>query len=244
MFGSSASVSSFAVYRRLTPDFMAASTAKLAKSKSVQSEVEYFKNKVARLQEVDDVFKDGRLMRFILQSYDLADQIQYPARIKQIMKDDPAASGTLLQRMTNPGYREINAAMDFFKSGLTKLKSASLQADIIARYQSARNVEQVSQLSPNLEEALYFERKIGKVKNGYEILGDPVLFNVARTALSLPSYVSASNIDRLKLMIESKLDMSRLKDTKYVKGLIERFLVLKDVETRQTEGGGLLNMFA
>ncbi|MCA3664378.1 MAG: hypothetical protein INF06_10995, partial [Methylobacterium sp.] len=60
---------------------MATSTAKLAKSKSVQSEVEYFKNKVARLQEVDDVFKDGRLMRFILQSYDLADQIQYPARI-------------------------------------------------------------------------------------------------------------------------------------------------------------------
>ncbi|MCA3675282.1 MAG: hypothetical protein INF05_09765, partial [Methylobacterium sp.] len=66
----------------------------------------------------------------------------------------------------------------------------------------------------------------------------------ARTALSLPSYVSASNIDRLKVMIESKLDMSRLKDTKYVKGLIERFLVLKDVETRQAEGGGLLNMFA
>jgi hypothetical protein len=101
MFALSASVSSFAVYRRLTPDFMAASTAKLAKSKSVQSEVEYFKNKVARLQDVDDVFKDGRLMRFILQSYDLADQIQYPARIKQILKDDSTASGTLLQRMTN-----------------------------------------------------------------------------------------------------------------------------------------------
>jgi hypothetical protein len=244
MFASSVSVPSFAVYKRLTPEFMAASTAKLAKSKSVQSEVEYFKNKVSRLQEVDDVFKDSRLMRFILQSYDLADQIQYPARIKQIMKDDPAASGTLLQRMTSPGYRDINAAMDFFKSGLTKLKSEALQADIIARYQSARNVDQVSQLSPNLEDALYFERKIGKVKNGYEILGDRALFNVARSALNLPPYVSAGNIERLKIMIESKLDMGKLNDSKYVKGLIERFLVLKDIETRQSEGGGLINMFA
>jgi len=244
MFASSGSVPSFAVYRRLTPEFMAASTAKLAKTRPVQSEVEYFKNKVARLQEVDDVFKDGRLMRFILQSYDLADQIQYPARIKQIMKDDPAASGTLLQRMTSPGYRDINAAMDFFKSGLTKLKSEALQNDIIARYHSARNVDQITELGPNLEDALYFERRIGKVKNGYEILGDRALFNVARSALNLPPSVSAGNIERLKVMIESKLDMSRLNDSKYVKGLVERFLVLKDVETRQSQGGGLINMFA
>jgi hypothetical protein len=56
--------------------------------------------------------------------------------------------------------------------------------------------------------------------------------------------VSAGNIERLKVMIESKLDMSRLNDSKYVKGLVERFLVLKDVETRQSQGGGLINMFA
>lgn len=244
MLGSSVSISAFAVYKRLTPDFMATSTAKLAKSKSVQSEVDYFKDRVSRLQSVDDVFKDNRLMRFILKAYDLDDQMQYPARIKQIMKDDPTSPTALVRRMTNPGYREINAALDFFKSGLTKLKGEALQKDIITRYQSARNEEQVSQLSPNLEEALYFERKIGKVRNGYEILGDPVLFNVAKTALNLPSFVSASKIERLKDTIESKLDMTKLNDSKYIKGLIERFLVLKDVETRRNEGGGLVDMFA
>ncbi len=38
--------------------------------------------------------------------------------------------------------------------------------------------------------------------------------------------------------------MTKLNDSKYIKGLIERFLVLKDVETRRNEGGGLVNMFA
>ena len=240
----SLSVPSFAIYRQLTPEYMERTTAKLAKSKSVQNEVEYFKNKVSRLNSVDDVFKDGRLMRFILKAYDLDDQMQYPARIKQIMKDNPDDSKALLQRMTNPGYREINSALDFFKSGLTKLKGEALQKDIIAKYQAARAEDQVSDLSPNLEEALYFERKIGKVKNGYEILGDPVLFNVAKTALNLPSSIGAGNIDRVKTLIESKLDMTRLNDKKYVKGVVERFLVLKDVETRRSDGGGLIDMFA
>lgn len=244
MFGSSVTVSSFAIYKRLTPAYLAESTAKLAKSSSVKNEVEYFRNKVSNLQSVDDVFKDGRLMRFVLKAYDLEDQMQYPARIKQIMKDDPTDPRALLQRMTNPGYREINAAMDFFVSGLTKLKGEALQKDIISRYQSARSDDQLAELSPNLEDALYFERRIGRVRNGYEILGDPVLFSVAKTALSLPSSVSASNIDRLKALVESKVDMTKLNDTKYVKSMVERFLVLKDVETRRNEGGGLIDMFA
>lgn len=244
MLGSSVSVSSFAIYKRLTPAYMAENTAKLAKSSSVKNEVEYFRNKVSNLQSVDDVFKDGRLMRFILKAYDLEDQMQYPARIKQIMKDDPTNPRALLQRMTNPGYREINSALDFFSSGLTKLKGEALQKDIITRYQSARNEDQIAGLSPNLEEAFYFERKIGKVRNGYEILGDPVLFNVAKTALNLPASVSGSNIERLKVLVESKVDMTKLNDTKYVKSMIERFLVLKDVETRRNEGGSLIDMFA
>ncbi len=78
MLGSSVSISAFAVYKRLTPDFMATSTAKLAKSKSVQSEVDYFKARVSRLQSVDEVFKDNRLMRFILKPMTLKTSCSIP----------------------------------------------------------------------------------------------------------------------------------------------------------------------
>lgn len=232
------------LYKRLTPDFMTANTIKVSKSASVQTEVAYFKERVGKLENVDDFFKDSRLMRFALTAYSLEDQLQYPARIKQIMKGDASNPQALVRRMTSPGYREINAAFDFYNSGLTKLKSASFQAEITARYYSARNEQSISEMSPDLADALYFERMIGKARSGYDILGDPTLFAVAQKALNLPPQVSSSKIERLKLMIESKLDMKRLNETKYVKDLVERFLVLKDVETRKSAGGGLIDIFA
>jgi hypothetical protein len=232
------------LYKRLTPDFMTANTIKVSKSASVQSEVTYFKERVARLENVDDFFKDSRLMRFALTAYNLEDQLQYPARIKQIMKGDASNPQALVRRMTSPGYREINAAFDFYSSGLTKLKSASFQSEITARYYSARNAQSISEMSPDLADALYFERMIGKVKSGYDILGDPTLFAVAQKALNLPPQVSSSKIERLKVMIEEKFDLKRVNDTKYIKSLVERFLVLKEVDTRKSAGGGLIDIFA
>ncbi len=234
----------YPLYKRLTPEFMTANTIKVSKSADVKGEVAYFKARVARIEKVDDFFKDSRLMRFALTAFNLEDQMQYPARIKQIMKDDAGDPNALVRRMTSPGYREINAAFEFFKKGVTKLKTEAFQTEVIARYYSARNEKAISEMSPDLADALYFERMIGKVRSGYDILGDRILFGVAQKALSLPPAVSGSKIERLKLMIESKLDLTRVNDSKYVKGLVERFLVLRDVEARQSAGGGLINIFA
>lgn len=244
MFVTSSVLSAYPLYQRLTPEFMAENTKKVSKSASVQNEVAYFKARVARIETVDDFLKDGRLLRFALKAYNLEDQLQYPARIKQIMKDDPTDPRALVQRMTSPGYREINGAFEFFKKGLTKLKSEAFQQEIVARYYAARNVDTLTETSPDLAEALYFERMIGKAKTGYDVLGDRVLFAVVIKALNLPVQAASTQIERLKTLIESKLDFKRLNEPKYVKSLVERYLILKDVESRRNEGGGLIDMFA
>lgn len=234
----------YPLYKRLTPEFMTANTLKASKSAEVQAEVAYFRTKVARTDNVDDLLKDSRALRFMLKAYDLEDQLQYPARIKQILKGDPSNPNALVNRMTSPGYRQINAAFEFFDSGMAKLKTEGFQAEVIAKYYSARGEQTISEMSPDLADALYFERMIRKVRSGYDILGDPILFGVVRKALNLPPAISSSKIERLKVMIEDKFDLKRVNDTKYIKGLVERFLVLKDVETRQSQGGGLIDMFA
>jgi hypothetical protein len=244
MFVSSSVLSAYPLYKRLTPEFMAQNTQKVSKSASVQNEVAYFKARVARVETVDDFLKDSRLLRFALKAYNLEDQMEFPARIKQIMKDDATDSRSLVQRMTSPGYREINAAFDFFRKGVTKLKSDAFQQEIVARYYSARNVDTLTEMSPDLADALHFERMIGKAKTGYDILGDRILFGVVLKALNLPPQAGTTKIERLKELIESKLDFSRLNDSKYVRSLVERYLIMKDVESRKNQGGGLLDMFA
>lgn len=234
----------YPLYKRMTPQFMQANTLKVSKSAEVQAEVTYFKTKVARTDNVDDLLKDTRALRFMLKAYDLEDQLQYPARIKQILKGDPSNPNALVNRMTSAGYRQINAAFDFFNSGMSKLKTESFQAEVVAKYYSARGEQSLSELSPDLADALYFERMIGKARNGYEVIGDPILFDVAKRALNLPPLAGSAKIEKLKALIESKMDFKKLNDVSYVKKLAERFLVLKDVETRQSQGGGLIDIFA
>lgn len=237
-------VSGYSLYKSLSADKVAVNTARYAKTGAVQSEIDYFRAKVGKVATVDDFLKDYRLLQFALTAYDMEDQLQYPARIKQILKDDPTASGALVNRMTNAGYRQINADFAFFKKGTAQLKNATFIDGLVEKYKSARYEMSLGELNPAVSDAMYFERKISKVKNAYEIIGDPVFFDVALTALNIPRSVAATKVERMKATIESKLDMTKLSDANYRRKLVERYLVLKDVQTQQGQSDGLVGMFA
>lgn len=244
MFGTSSVISAYPLYRQLTPAYVSQQTAKMAKSATVQSEIAYFKKKVETIKTPDEFVKDYRLLKFALTAYGLEDQLQYPARIQQIMKDDPEDPRALVRRMTSVGYREINAAFDFFKSGVTKLKDPNFQQTLIAKYTSQRYEISLGEINPNISDALYFERMIGKAKNGYEVIGDKVLFEVAKTALNMPPGAVTAKVERLRQWIEREMDFKRLNDPAYVKKLSHRFLMLKDVEAQKGSSRGLIDIFA
>lgn len=244
MFAASTASSAYPVYRSLTPEVRTNGAAKMAKNGLVKSDIAYFREKAAKVTSLDDFLKDYRLLKFALTAYNLQDQLQYPARIKTILKDDASDRNSLVRRMTSVGYREINAAFDFFNKGVDKLKDASFVDEVVKKFTAARYEESLGEISPQLSDALYFERKIGAAKNGYEVIGDPILFGVVKTALSVPGSAVGGKIERLKAWVEKGLDMKRLNEPAYVKKIVERFLVLKDVETRQSQGGGLIDIFA
>lgn len=237
-------VSGYALYKSLSSDKIAANTARFAKSGTVQSEIDYFREKLAKVETVDDFLKDYRLLKFALTAYDMEDQLEYPARIKQILKDDPLASNALVNRMTNAGYRQINADFAFNSKGVAKLKDATFVDGLVEKYKNARYEISLGEVNPNVADAMYFQRKVSKVKSGYDIIGDPVFFDVALTALNLPRSIATTKVERMKSTIESKLDMTKLNDPTYVRKLVERYLVLKDVETMKGQSDGLIGMFA
>ncbi len=238
------SISGYSLYKSLSPDKIALNTARYAKSATVEKEIDYFREKIGSIATAEDFLKDYRLLKFALTAYDMEDQLEYPARIKQIMRDDPDDSDALVNRMTNPGYRTINADFAFSSGGIAKLKDQTFIDGLVEKYKNARYEISLGQLSSSIPDAMYFQRKIGAVRNGYEIIGDPVLFDVALIALNIPRSAASADVDRLKLTIENKIDMEKLGDEKYVRKLVERYLVLKDVQNMQSQSDGLLGMFA
>ena len=77
--------------------------------------------------------------------------------------------------------------------------------------------------------ALYFERKAGGLTNFYEILADPALAKVVRTALSLPESFASADIDRQVKLFEEKLDIEDFTDPARLEKFLTRFTSLWEV---------------
>lgn len=225
--------SAFPLYQSLTPERMVVDKARYAKQPNVQNEIAYFRSKVATIESPEAFIKDFRLLKFALSAYSMESQLQYPARIKQILMSDPLDQKALVNKMNDSSYRTLNQAFNFSAGGVTQLKNSAFIENLVTRYTEASYELSLGEMNPGLTDALYFERTVKNVKNGYQIIGDAVLFDVVKTALNIPNAAATGNVDRLKEWIERDFDLSRVNDSAYIKNILKRYLVLKDVEQRQ-----------
>jgi hypothetical protein len=238
------SFNAFPMYQRFNAETIAAEQARYAKRPLVQQDIAYFREKVATIKTPEDFMKDYRLMKFALSAYSMGSQMEYPARIKQILMSDSYDSNSLVNRMSDSRYKQINSAFDFPNSGVANLQSSSFIDSLVNKYVANQYEESLGEINSSMTDAMYFERTIKNVTSGYQIIGDPVLFPIIKSALNIPNAAVTGSIDRLKDWIEKDFDLTRVNDTKYIRGIVNRFLVLKDVQANQSAGNPLLNMFA
>lgn len=237
-------VSGFPLYSRLNAATLASEKASFAKRPAVTLDIAYFREKAATIKTPEEFTKNFRLMKFALDAYGLGSQISYTARNKQILLSDRSDQRSLVNRMTDPTYREINAAFDFTNSGVSKLTDSKFLDQIAQKYSETKYEEDLGTMNPNLPTALYFERKIKSVKSGYEIIGDTQLFDVIKTVLNIPNSAVVGSVERVKAWIEKGFDLARVSDPKYIKNIVERYLVLKDVKANESTSNPLLDLFA
>lgn len=244
MEAGSLSFDAFAMFQRFNPTTLAADQGRFAKRGDVKNEIAYFREKVAKVTTPEEFMKDYRLMKFALSAFSMESQMDYPARIKAVLMGDRNDEKALVNRMSDSSYRSINRAFDFFNSGVKKLQNQSFINSLVENYVANQHEQSLSVMNSSLTDGLYFERKIKSVTSAYQIIGDPVLFPVIKTALNIPNAAVTGSIDRLKDWIERDFDLTRVNDTKYIRGIVNRFLVLKDVQAKLSAGNPLLDIFA
>ena len=77
--------------------------------------------------------------------------------------------------------------------------------------------------------ALYFERKAPGLTSFYQVLADPALAQVVRTALGLPDSFASADIDKQVALFESKIDIADLKDPEKLSKFMQRFTSLWEI---------------
>jgi hypothetical protein len=202
---------SLALYQSLERSDPKTAITKFRSSAAVERDVKAFKEQVANVKTTDDLFKNRRLMSFVLTGYGLESELNSIGRIKGVMMSDLSKPTSIANILKDRRYREIAGDLQMFRTGLETLKKSGTIDKLVDRYVSAQYELTISKDAPSLREARYFAKNIGKVTNVYEILGDIVLRKVVTTALGLPEQIAIQPVETQAELIKNRLDISQFR---------------------------------
>lgn len=212
-----------------------------AKQPQVQREIDYFLENAKKLDSPEDFFKDRRLMQVALGAFGLEQELNYTARIKAIMTQDPEAKESLVNRMAEPRYKQISEAFGFFGSGVENLKDEKFLQDIADKYLTNQFEKNLGGGNEALREAAYFRRKVAETAEDgdiYKLMGDKVMRSVITETLRIPKETVNQSLERQARVIESKVKVEDFKDPAFVDKFLARFLTQKDAEAQLANMGG------
>ncbi len=207
--------------------------------------IEYFKKNIKNVETVDQLIDDPDLYGFVMRAFDLEDQMFGKAMIKKILESNIEESDALVNRLTDPRFREMYNELGFQADGQGNINTIlrSWQDRMVDRYVERKFMNSAEEQNPTVATALEFRAKAADISNVYEILSDSGLTQFFQTALGLPSQMSGLDIDKQAAILESKMDLEDLKDPEYVEKMIRKYVAISDaLSGTGTANNGALQM--
>ncbi|MBI3451349.1 MAG: DUF1217 domain-containing protein [Rhodospirillales bacterium] len=232
----------FALYQRIARSDSAKLVAQFSNAPAVQREIEYYKTQIAKVQSVDDLIKDRRLLSFVLSAFALDPEIQYPGRVKAVITSKTLDPASLANRLRDPRYKDIATTLGIGDFGISNVKISDTINKVVDQYVTNEYEKNLGKQNPALREAAYFKRRIGAVKNVYEILGDNVLRQVVTSTLGLPKEIALQSIEKQAELVGKGFDIGKINNPAYVDRFVQRFLISKDRAALDGGGGSLAQL--
>ena len=127
---------------------MAKAVTNFEKTPQAQSDITYFEQTIGTVKTVNQFLQNTRLVDFVLSAYGLDSEDNYQGLVRQVLTQDPNASGSLVNQLTDPRFKQLATALDFFDNGLGALQALGLPAPKTAS--SAEGVTLTSTASSTL----------------------------------------------------------------------------------------------
>lgn len=204
--------------------------AAMAKNKTVQSDIEYFKKNIQKINNVDDLFKDYRLLRISLEAYGLETEITKAGLIKGVLKSDPKNINSLVNRMNDPRFKEM--ANDFkLNNGTTFVKLQTFAIDIGKKLISVAVEKQLDQQAPGIRKAIHFQKvsSQGSITTPFTVLSDPNLRDVLLKARDIPLSIVIQPVGTQGRVLEKNFDFKKFNNKNYVDRIIQQYLAKTDI---------------
>ena len=212
----------------------------LSKDAFIQREAAYFRENIGKIQTGDQLMDDYRLYSFAMKAFGLESQTYAKGLMRKVFDEGILDKDSTANRLNDAKYREIAGAFGFAETAnLNMLDPANVEA-VVQRYLTQELEVREGEESEGVRLALYFDRQISKAENWYDVLADPALAEVVRTALGLPKEFSTTDIDRQAAHFEDRLKLEDFKDPMKRKEFIQRFGAHWDMQQNSAMGGNAL----
>lgn len=210
----------------------------------IQREVEYYTENIVNIKSLDDLFDDHRLLKFLLSSYDLESEVQYPGKIRKIIESDLTDVDSLANRFQDPRFKQLAEDIGFHIVGVTKLKLKSEALEVAERYERLAYERHLDEQAPGVRAAIEFGRRIKDVDKTVQLLGDSVLREVVLVANSIPQEIAYQEVESQVTALEKRVDVSALKnDQTEIEKMVLRYLTFKDSDATGGSQSYLLDLF-
>ena len=203
--------------------------AATAKDPQVARDLATFTKAVTGAKSVTQLLANPTVMKVLLTANGLGSQVPYTALAQKALTSDLTNTNSVANQLktTNSAWLSAAQTYQFAAKGLSVIQSPSVLSTITNAYAEVTWRTSLDATTPGLSNALTFRSSASTITSVDQILGDPVLRDVVTTALGLPLQIAEQPLSTQEKLISSGLDVTKLKDPKFVEKFVQRYLLAK-----------------
>lgn len=201
----------------------------LPQTETAKQETAYFRDNIGEVESIDDLLGDSRLLEYALRAFRLEGLELSRAALTTLLEGGVSDPDSPANKHADENVAKFVAAFDFAALGERTTSHVTALDDTVSGYMRQALEQNAGQQNEGVRLALYFQRKAPDIASFYQILGDPALAQVVRTALGLPDSMAQADIDRQVAVMEKRLDIEDFTDPERLGKFLSRFSAMWDV---------------
>lgn len=188
-------VSTYLSYRIYSAD-MTKSLNRLAATKAVSREADYYKENIGKITSVDDLLKNTRVFSYAMKAYGLDDMIYAKAYMRKVLESDLSDGQSFVNKLTDSRFLAFAKAFNFNTDG--SVETAATEAQSSADQEAMSDLysaHRIKQGQAAATEADYFRSRMATITSVDQLVSNDRLFNYALTAYGIdPTIASTTTI--------------------------------------------------
>lgn len=220
-------------YRLITHD-IERSLKRISEQPMVERESAYYLANIGNVKSVEEFVGDNRLFRFAMKAFGLEEMTYAKAYMTKVLNEGIDDSDSFANSLSDPRYKDFAETFNFARHGETTTIFEKTRQAVVDKYVRQTLEENAGNENEGVRLALYFERKAPEIDSYYDILADPALAEVVRTALGYPAQIAQADIDKQVSMFKGRFQLEDFKDPEKLQQFLTQFTAMWELGNSST----------